>query len=498
MLVGLVAPAPAAARDLVVASFDGTPIVAHFFPAGDVRPGERRATVIVGGAYAAPGSSDPNDNSGDRIGIGNLRDAGFNVLTWDPRGFGDSGAVTEFDSPDFEARDMHALIDYLATAPEALLDGPGDPRVGMAGSSYGGGIQYATAAIDQRVDAIVPDIAWHSLVTSFAKDGAFKAGWMLGVCASGEILGLGDGLIEGLRGPAGVQLGSTDARLRTLCLEGNALGALSASSRQWLAERGPAALVGAIRAPTLITQGTVDTLFSLGEAIANYEQLRANQVPVKMIWYCGGHGTCTTPASDTAGLLRRAGLTWLRRWLNADPTINTGPRLQWIDDSGEWHEADDYPLDRAGALDATGAGTLTLAPSPNATLGPISLGAPALDVVEIPYSSPAAEVDIVGEPTLTLNYRGSALPAATFLYAQVVDGTTQRVVGAQVTPIPVVLDGLRHTVTRKLETIAIHGRPASELRLQLVPSTNLYGMQRSIGTVSLSAISSSLPLVANP
>ena len=82
-------------------------------------------------------------------------------------------------------------------------------------------------------------------------------------------------MIEGLSAPPGVQLGSTDTGLRTLCLEGTTLGALSARSRQWLADRGPAALGGAIRAPTLITQGTVDTLFPLGEAIANYEQLRA-------------------------------------------------------------------------------------------------------------------------------------------------------------------------------------------------------------------------------
>ena len=97
-----------------------------------------------------------------------------------------------------------------------------------------------------------------------------------------------------------------------------------------------------------------------------------------------------------------------------------------------------------------------------------------------------------------LSCRGSALPAATFLYAQVVDGATQHVVGAQVTPIPVVLDGRRRIVTRKLETIAIHAHPASQLRLQLVPSTNLYGMQRSIGSVDLSAISSALPLSGNP
>ena len=181
-----------------------------------------------------------------------------------------------------------------------------------------------------------------------------------------------------------------------------------------------------------------------------------------------------------------------------DPTVDTGPRLQWIDDSGAWHAADDYPLDPAGALGASGTGALTLAPSPCATHGPISLGAPALSVVEIPYSAPAGPVEIVGEPTLTLSYRGSALPAATFLYAQVVDGATQRVVGGagDTDPgHPRRPAAHRHPQARE---IAIHAHPASQLRLQLVPSTNLYGMQRSIGTVNLSAISSTLPLVSDP
>ena len=84
------------------------------------------------------------------------------------------------------------------------------------------------------------------------------------------------------------------------------------------------------------------------------------------------------------------------------------------------------------------------------------------------------------------------------MYAQVIDATTNRVAGDQVTPIPVVLDGQQHTVTRKLETIAIRGRPDSLLRLQLVPSTALYGTQRSVGSVTLSAISSTLPLAGNP
>ena len=49
------------------------------------------------------------------------------------------------DHPKFEARDTQALIDYIADQPEAKLDAPGDPRVGMSGSSYGGGIQLLTA-----------------------------------------------------------------------------------------------------------------------------------------------------------------------------------------------------------------------------------------------------------------------------------------------------------------------------------------------------------------
>ena len=47
----------------------------------------------------------------------------------------------------------------------------------MVGGSYGGGIQLVTAATDCRVDAIVPTIAWHSLVTSLDKADTVKIGW---------------------------------------------------------------------------------------------------------------------------------------------------------------------------------------------------------------------------------------------------------------------------------------------------------------------------------
>ncbi|HEV2058931.1 MAG TPA: alpha/beta fold hydrolase, partial [Solirubrobacteraceae bacterium] len=482
--------AAASARDVVVRSFDGTPIVAHFYPAGGLAAGEQAPTVLIGPGYGNRADTKPEQNVGDRIGSANLRNAGFNVVTWDPRGFGGSGGVAMFDSPAFEGRDVQALVDYVADQREALLDAAGDPRVGMSGSSYGGAIQLVAAAIEPRLDAIVPDVAWHSLVTSFARDRAFKAGWLLLICAGGEVLGLADGLIN----PAGVQLGSTAPQLKTMCVEGNVAGRLSPATTSWLAERGPAGLLDAIRAPALITQGTIDTLFPPGQAVANYDVLRRNGVPVKMLWYCGGHGTCPTPAGEAA-VLRRAGLNWLRRWLMRDKTVHTGPRFEWVDDRGAWRSGPDYPLALDGSVGASGAGSLGLLPSASVTLGPLVLETPALSRLEFVYDAPPAAADVVGEPTISLSYRGRALPASTFVYAQVVDARMQRVVGGQVTPIPVVLDGRQRTVKRKLEAIALRAHPSSDLRLRLLPSTALYGPQRSTGSVASLSVTSTLPIV---
>ena len=60
----------------------------------------------------------------------------------------------------------------------------------MIGGSYGGGIQLVTAAIDCRLDALVPIVAWNSLTTSLYKADTFKAGWsnLLAAAAMGADL----------------------------------------------------------------------------------------------------------------------------------------------------------------------------------------------------------------------------------------------------------------------------------------------------------------------
>ena len=89
------------------------------------------------------------------------------------------------DHPKFEAKDVSALIDFIAEQPEAQLDKPGDPRVGMSGGSYGGGIQFITAARDKRVDVIAPTIPWHNLMEALYPRQAVKAGWDLALIGAG-------------------------------------------------------------------------------------------------------------------------------------------------------------------------------------------------------------------------------------------------------------------------------------------------------------------------
>src|SRR4051812_715845 len=263
--------APALARDATVTSFDGTKINAHFFPSGG---GGVAPTVMLGAGWASAGAIDENGGDGPALGytgVGTLRNAGYNVLTWDPRGFGSSEGTAEVNSPDFEGRDTQALIDFVAAQPEAQLDAPGDPRLGMSGASYGGGIQLVTAALDPRVDAIVPVIAWHSLVTSLFKSQTPKTGWanLLYVVA---------------------QPHSLDPHITSANTASQAGKPTSAADEAFFASRGPGDLVGRIKVPTLLIQGTVDTLFTPQEAIDNYKVLRRNGVPVKMLWFCGGAG----------------------------------------------------------------------------------------------------------------------------------------------------------------------------------------------------------------
>ena len=131
-------------------------------------------------------------------------EAGFVVLAYSARGFGASTGDISMNDPDFEVADASALISYLATVPEVVVDAPDDPRVGIAGGSYGGALALMAAGYDPRVDAIAADITWNSLEDSLfgqsALDsdtlGAYKSLWSGLFFSSGQAPRPGDDVTE--------------------------------------------------------------------------------------------------------------------------------------------------------------------------------------------------------------------------------------------------------------------------------------------------------------
>ncbi|MER6260579.1 CocE/NonD family hydrolase [Streptomyces sp900105245] len=89
-----------------------------------------------------------------------LADSGYVVLTYNVRGFWQSGGQIEVAGPP-DIADASKVIDW------ALAHTPADPqRVGMAGVSYGAGISLLAAAHDKRIKAVAALSGWADLIDS--------------------------------------------------------------------------------------------------------------------------------------------------------------------------------------------------------------------------------------------------------------------------------------------------------------------------------------------
>jgi hypothetical protein len=100
---------------------------------------------------------------------------------------------------------------------------------------------------------------------------------------------------------------------------------------------------------------------------------------------------------------------------------------------------------------------------------------------------------VLGAPQLRLHYRGQAPKANARVLAQIVDESTGKVLGNQITPIPVNLDGRSHAVDLPLETMTATATARSHFELQLVAQSTLYNTHPLGGSVSFSDVRISLP-----
>ncbi|WP_371564429.1 CocE/NonD family hydrolase [Streptomyces canus] len=303
---------------------------------------------------------------------------GYVSLAWSGLGFGRSGCLISLDDPRIDGTAASALIDFLGgkraaddgtRADFVTLDGPGDPRVGMIGGSYGGAIQLATAAVDHRVDALVPMITWNDLAYALAPNnttragsvpGAFKWQWANGFYLIGESQPLTEVNLDPSRiNSLGCLHFVTEAcdTVRTLN-SGSFPAARTAELLDYSHSVSPVSYLSRVKAPTLLVQGQSDSLFNLNEATATYKKLKAQGTTARMIWQSGGHsGGITDPAAGELNLVQgnletsyvgRRILAWFDRYLHGRKDVDTGPAFayyrDWITDpNGTYATADHLP-----------------------------------------------------------------------------------------------------------------------------------------------------------
>ncbi|MFD7469647.1 CocE/NonD family hydrolase [Streptomyces tendae] len=289
-------PAPVRRADRVVAVGDGVRLDTSYFTAGS---GGRRPAVLL--AHGFGGSKDDVREQAEDL----ARD-GYAVLTWSARGFGKSTGKIGLNAPDGEVADVSRLIDWLAEQPQVRLDKDGDPRVGIAGGSYGGAVALLAAGHDTRVDAVAPAITYWNLADALFPNGVFKKLW------AGIFVNSGGGCDR------------FEADLCRMYQRVAESGTPDAEAVKLLEARSPQAVGARIKVPALLTQGQTDSLFPLGQADAAAKAIRANGAPVDVDWIAGGHD-----GGDLENDRVQARIdAWFDRYLKDDEGAGTGPAFR--------------------------------------------------------------------------------------------------------------------------------------------------------------------------
>ena len=439
MSVALLTPTPASAAGPTGAAasplgpVDTYTGLAFTVPAGLDDMGRPQTCVIDADLYKPHTASATNrvptilttngfgGSKADQAGIARAFAArGYAVLSYTGLGFPDSGCKVSLDDPGVDGVAASHLVTFLggggstayassdlAGTPGAAgtlsvdftkLDNPAahDPRVGMIGGSYGGQIQFATAATDARVDTLVPLITWNDLRYSLAPNntaqttgvtyanttpGTQKIGW--------TSLFFGVGIADGIEG-AGIDparnVGCPNFVLEA-CRAKATLDTLGYPTEETFALTDRVSVghyLDRVNVPTFLIQGQNDTLFNLQEAAATYKGLKARKVPVSMAWQSWGHSGGMKGNSGAApGELDLTGehiedtylglriKNWFDHYLKDVRSAPTGPEFSyfrdWVDYTGTaapaYGTASSYPVGTKRSYYLSGAGDLVATPT---------------------------------------------------------------------------------------------------------------------------------------
>ncbi|MEU6274298.1 alpha/beta fold hydrolase [Streptomyces populi] len=481
---------PVHRTDRVMTMDGGVRIDTSYFTEG---PSSRRRPAVLL-AHGFGGSKADVRDEAEKL----ARD-GYAVLTWSARGFGRSTGRIGLNDPKAEVADVSRLVDWLARRPEVRLDKGGDPRVGVAGASYGGAVSLLAAANDPRVDAIAPSITYWNLADALFPNGVFKKLW------AGVFLNSGGGC----------------ARFEPeLCAMYNRVaesGKPDAAAVKLLQERSPSAVGDRIKVPTLITQGQSDSLFTLGQADATARAVKANGAPVDVDWIAGGHDGGDLEADRVTSRV----VSWFDRYLKDDGSTATGPAFR-VTRSGGVDSTDGAALLRGASSDTypgldSGRRAIALTGREQSFQNPAGSSPPAISAlpglggsgglsqlsslgVGISLDFPGQyarfesapfrdDLRITGSPTVTVHVRSSADDAV--LFAKVYDvgpGRTQQVLPSQLVT-PVRIEGAKSGRDVSIALPAIDHAVQKGHRLRLVLSSTDLGYASPVApatyTVSL-------------
>ncbi len=328
---------PASHFDTVITARDGTRLSATVFQPA-LKPGEQTPLVVHTHGWGGWRVTGPDGFYGKQMMSGRAAlkawRAGFWVISYDQRGWGGSDGDIEMMDPRHEVQDALAVIDWAsAHLPRLSMDGPGDPRVGMLGESYGGAVQLLASAEDPRIDAIVPIATWYDLADALAPGGHLKVGW------TGVLLGLG--LATGYdlgKFAQGPYLKSAGGEMTPEVAD-----ELRAHSLASYCRRGQRP-----HADALLIQGLRDTLFPLDQGLAIRSCLDQGDVDVRLLGMQGGH-ILPPPVQRWSGLPP----------FNNEPVLHCGDRaINLYQAVVAWYE--DKLRSRPGAADSVPALCLSL------------------------------------------------------------------------------------------------------------------------------------------
>ena len=280
---------------------------------------------------------------------------GYVALSYSGLGFGGSTCQIELDSPTWDGLAASELVSWFGEQPEVVKDGPDDPRLGMIGGSYGGGVQLSAAAVDPRIDAIVPFITWNDLAYSLAPNNGTGATTALARSTTEPgvlkwewaTLFFADGMSTDAKYPTAATPSSCPDFAPTICqayVSSLGLGYPDRATITMLRADSMVDFWQHLHLPVLLAQGEHDSLFNIQEAVDNYRELKSNGDPVTLVLQSWGHSGLTPAPGELSftppynGYEDHLVEDFFAKWLRGDRSVSTGAPVQyfrpWISYSG--------------------------------------------------------------------------------------------------------------------------------------------------------------------